>query len=296
MTSKAFVHLRNHTPYSLSEGALRFPEIINSCQKNKMAAVAITDTDNMFGALEFSVACSKAGIQPIIGTQIKLNMGITVGLKRWTHRPSIVLIAQNEVGYKNLLKLSSKSHLETNEHQEPHISMAELEKHREGVICLSGGVNGPLGWLLLDKKDKEAEKFALKLKDIFGGRFYIEIQRHGMPEEFETEDAFLKIAYDHTIPLVATNESYFISPDMHEAHDALLCVSAGSYVTEQDRRKATKHHYFKSPEEMHNCSKICQKPWKIQLRLPSVVISCQRHTNLCCHLFHQIMEIMKKTN
>lgn len=251
MTSKAFVHLRNHTPYSLSEGALRFPEIINSCQKNKMAAVAITDTDNMFGALEFSVACSKAGIQPIIGTQIKLNMGINVGLKRWTHRPSIVLIAQNEVGYKNLLKLSSKSHLETNEHQEPHICMAELEKHREGVICLSGGVNGPLGWLLLDKKDKEAEKFALKLKDIFEGRFYIEIQRHGMPEEFETEDAFLKIAYDHTIPLVATNESYFISPDMHEAHDALLCVSAGSYVTEQERRKATKHHYFKSPEEMH---------------------------------------------
>jgi DNA polymerase-3 subunit alpha len=252
MSHSYFVHLRNHTAYSLSEGALRFPEIIKSCKKHKMTAVAITDTDNMFGALEFSVACSKSNIQPIIGTQIKIDIELPVGIKRWTNRPAIVLIAQNETGYKNLLKLSSKSHLETNMHQEPHIYMHDLEKHAEGVICLSGGVEGPIGWLLLDKQKKHAEDFSLKMKNIFKDRFYMEIQRHGMADEADTEDQFIKISYDHNIPLVATNEPYFIDPDMYEAHDALLCVSAGAYVTEIDRRKVTKHHYFKSPEEMYD--------------------------------------------
>lgn len=252
MSPPQFVHLRNHTAYSLSEGALRFPEIIKNCQDTKMSAVAITDTDNMFGALEFSVACSKAGIQPIVGTQIKLEMGIATEIKRWAHRPSIVLLAKNEIGYKNLLKLSSKSHLKTNEGLEPYILISDLEQHSEGVICLSGGVDGPLGWLLLDKKPKQAKEFALKLKDFFQDRFYMEIQRHGMKDELETEDAFLEIAYDQDIPLVATNEAYFINPDMYEAHDALLCVSAGAYVTETERRKVTKHHYFKSPEEMYD--------------------------------------------
>ncbi len=252
MSQPAFVHLRNHTAYSLSEGALRFPQIIKNCQDNKMPAVAITDTDNMFGALEFSVACSKEGIQPIVGTQIKLEMGVSTDIKRWTRRPSVILLAQNEVGYRNLLKLSSKSHFETTEHQEPYVTIPDLEQHSEGVICLSGGVEGPIGWLLLDKKEKLAERLAQKLKGFFQDRFYIEIQRHGTQDQLATEDAFLKIAYDYNIPLVATNEAFFIDPDMYEAHDALLCVSAGAYVAESDRRKVTRHHYFKSPEEMYD--------------------------------------------
>ena len=132
----------------------------------------------------------------------------------------------------------------------PHITFSQLKQHAEGIICLSGGPKGPLGKAILENKSADASSFVLLLKQVFGGRFYMEIMRHGEEVEAKTEDAFLKLAYDHNIPLVATNEAFFATPELFEAHDALLCISEGRYVSEVDRRKVTPQHYFKTAEEM----------------------------------------------
>ena len=277
-----FIHLRVHTAYSLLEGALKIPKLIQLVKQHKMPAVAITDTDNMFGALEFAQACAKEGIQPLVGVQIKILM-TEEGEDRHT-LPSIVLLAQNETGYQNLLKLMSHAYNDMVSPFPPHIIFAKLKEYADGLLCLSGGVQGPLGRSILAHKFSEAESFTHLFKETFGNRFYMEIMRHGMADETKTEDSFLKLAYDHTIPLVATNEAFFENAAMFEAHDALLCIAEGRYVAEEDRRRVTPHHYFKSsaemeklfedlPEAIQNTSLIAQRcsfmPLPHEPRLPS---------------------------
>jgi DNA polymerase III subunit alpha len=257
-THAGFVHLRVHTAYSLSEGAIRIPQLIDMCRDYAMPAVAITDTDNLFGGLEFSAACAGGGVQPIIGCQVKLQRQ-----RKGDARPghvvadatdNLVLLVKDEEGYGNLLKLLGQAYLghadEDDGPLEPHVTLDDLKSHAAGLIALSGGPEGPVGNLLVNGQDDDAEKLTQTLSDIFPGCFYIEIMRHGLDAEKRTEAKFIDLAYTFDLPLVATNEAFFTSPDMYEAHDALLCIAAGAYVSQAERRRLSRQHYFKSAEEM----------------------------------------------
>lgn len=228
MSMSQFIHLHLHSAYSLAEGAIRPKELVKACKKQGIPAVAVTDTNNLFGALEFAMAAAEEGVQPILGCQLQVDID----------GRQVVLLVQNEQGYKNLSKLVSDAYMQ--KETAPQSSIAALDGHTDGLICLSGG---PM-------KGVTEEADILKLKDLFGGRFYIELQRHGLPQEDQMEAQLFDLAYAHDIPLVATNDSYFMERGMHEAHDALLCIADGRYVNEDDRRKVTPEHYFKSPAEM----------------------------------------------
>ena len=247
-----FVHLHLHTAFSLSEGAIRIGELIDLCKRHGMPAVALTDSDNLFGALEFSQYCKKAGVQPIIGSAIALkHVGEGLGEARGLRRPKrLVLLAQNERGYSNLIRLSSLSYLETPPGEPPTVTVAQLAEHHAGLIALTGGPEGPLGRLLDEQQIEAAEAMLLRLSEIFAGRLYVELQRHGLPREQRIEAALLPLAFKHNLPLLATNEPYFTDESAYEAHDALLCIAEGSYVSDRERRRLTPEHRFKSPEEM----------------------------------------------
>ena len=149
-----------------------------------------------------------------------------------------------------LSRLISDAYMETEDAHKPFVSWKDLEEFHEGLICLTGGLNGPISQYLLHNQAKDAEKATVKLKKIYGDRLYIEIQRHGMREEAQIEEALLNLAYKHNIPLVATNDCYFTNKKMHASHDALLCIAEGRYVSEENRRKVTPEHYLKSSDEM----------------------------------------------
>jgi len=256
MTHAHFIHLRVHSEFSLLEGAVRLKAIPELCHVARMPAVALTDTNNMFAALEFSVTVANAGIQPIIGCQIDLVYDVDTVLKSETVPAPIVLLAQNEIGYQNLLKLNSCLYLNKSE-SSPRIRLAELGTHHEGLICLTGGPKGPVGQLLNCGRQSAAEQLIDSLEAIFTDRLYIELQRHHaddetlIEEERLAEKGSVEFAYDKNIPLVATNDVYFPTIEMYEAHDALLCIAEGSYVDQQDpRRRLTQQHYFKSAKEM----------------------------------------------
>ncbi len=247
-----FVHLRVHSAYSLSEGAIHLKHLAKLCNRHRMPAVAMTDTNDMFGALEASVVLPEAGIQPIIGCTLGFRpekLSDLVPGKR-PDPTSIVLLAQNLTGYGNLMKLVSRAHLETQAGEPPHVFMSDLEGHTDGLIMLSGGVSGPLGQLILDGQREAANNLLKTLADLFPDRLYVEIQRHDMPDEHATEAAFVDMAYALDLPLVATNQVFFPDEGMYEAHDALLCIAAGTYVSQQDRRRLTPHHYFKTADQM----------------------------------------------
>jgi len=220
-----------------------------------MPAVAITDTNNMFAALEFSEYASGAGVQPIIGCQVDLAyVPIMPGDKPVPPAP-IVLLAQNEQGYENLMKLNSCLYLDA-AGQLPQVSLEELALHNEGLICLTGGPDGPIGRLLRDGQTPKADAVLRQLAQTYPDRLYVELQRHpgedGLPEaEKLSERGHVEMAYAMGLPLVATNDVYFPKSDMYEAHDALICIADGAYVDQQNpRRKLTTQHYFKSPTEM----------------------------------------------
>jgi DNA polymerase-3 subunit alpha len=250
-----YIHLRVHTEYSLLEGATRLKKLPEFCKANDMPAIAVTETNNLFSALEFSVLFKDHGLQPIIGCQIDFKFTDVVPDRRSPTTAPIVLLAQNELGYKNLMKLSSEMYIQ-NDDEKVEISFEQLEKHADGLICLTGGSKGPLGQLILTAQDKAARDLLLKFHDIFSDRLYLELQRHpqgaGLPkEENESEPVFINMAYDLNIPLIATNDVYFDNGEMYEAHDALLCIADGVYVDQQEpRRSVTNQHYFKTQEEM----------------------------------------------
>ena len=250
-----YIHLRVHTEYSLLEGATRLKKLPEFCKANDMPAIAVTETNNLFSALEFSVLFKDHGLQPIIGCQIDFKFTDVVPDRRGPTTAPIVLLAQNELGYKNLMKLSSEMYIQ-NDDEKVEISFEQLENHADGLICLTGGSKGPLGQLILTAQDKAARDLLLKFHDIFSDRLYLELQRHpqgaGLPkEENESEPVFINMAYDLNIPLIATNDVYFDNGEMYEAHDALLCIADGVYVDQQEpRRSVTNQHYFKTQEEM----------------------------------------------
>ncbi|MBM3468284.1 MAG: DNA polymerase III subunit alpha [Alphaproteobacteria bacterium] len=247
-----FIHLRVHTAYSLAEGAIKVKELVKRCHELEMPALGITDTANLFGALEFSLLCVESGIQPIIGCQIRLARTVNTSpvLHKVQEPDELVLIAKNEEGYRNLLHLISNSYLKANPGILPQISLEELKERRDGLIVLTGGPAGPLGRLILEGQRTEAEQILQSLKDCFPGHLYIEIMRHGLSQEKQTEGLLLEFAHQFDVPIVATNEVFFNAADMYEAHDALLCIAEGRYLNEDDRRRVTPHHCFKTSEEM----------------------------------------------
>src|SRR6056297_3061562 len=251
-----FIHLRVHTEYSLLEGAVRLKSLPGLCAGAGMPAVAVTDTNNMFAALEFSVAASGAGVQPIVGCQVSVSHDPVQPGEREKPPAPIVLLAQNETGYENLLKLNSCLYLDPSR-QVAHVTIEELERHSDGLICLSGGPDGPVGRLLQAGNRARAEALIQRFAAIWPGRLYVELQRHpgeggGLPEaERLTERGFVETAYARDLPLVATNDVHFPKADMYEAHDALICIADGAYVDQQEpRRQLTPQHYLKTAEEM----------------------------------------------
>ncbi|MEM6940335.1 MAG: DNA polymerase III subunit alpha [Pseudomonadota bacterium] len=250
-----FIHLRTHSEYSLLEGALRLKKLPDLCVDAGMPALALTDTNNMFAALEFSVTMAGAGVQPIMGCQVDLAYEEPVPGARAKDPAPVVLLAQSEAGYENLMKLNSCLYVDKGG-QRAQVNLPELEAHAGDVICLTGGADGPLGRLLQAGKRPAAEAVLKRLYCAFGDRLYIEIQRHpgetGLPEaQQRTEPGLIDMAYALEIPLVATNDVYFPKADMYEAHDAMICIAEGAYVDQQDpRRRLTPQHFFKSEAEM----------------------------------------------
>ncbi|MBT3929646.1 MAG: DNA polymerase III subunit alpha [Rhodospirillaceae bacterium] len=256
MSHADFVHLRVHSAFSLAEGALRVPQLVELCRTREMPAVAITDTGNLFGALEFSMAAAKAGIQPIVGCQFALASEPDESRNgfRGGNRPpaddQIVLLAQSEAGYRNLLRIVSRSYVEMADDRNPVVTLAELEGETDGLIALTGGVAGLPGRLIAEGQMDAAKDALLQLKALFPDRLYMELQRHGLEIEDRLEPAFIDLAYEHDIPLLATNEAFFADEGMYEAHDALLCISQSAYVSQSERRRVTSEHRFKSAAEM----------------------------------------------
>ena len=245
-----FIHLRVHSSYSLSEGAIHLKQLTKLCTAHKMPAMAVTDTGNLFGALEQSVLMSEAGIQPIIGCIVRVSYAQAPLGQQAPDPAPVVLLVQNETGYRNLIKLVSRSFMETDATSEPRVSLDDLLDASEGLLLLTGGPDGPIGRLIQQNQLAAAEALARRFAEVFAGRTYVEILRHMQDDEQRTEAAFLDIAYRLDLPLVATNDVFFDKKGMYEAHDALLCIAGGAYVGQTERRRVTPEHYFKSAEEM----------------------------------------------
>ncbi len=255
-----FVHLKVHSAYSLLEGALPIGTIAKLADKLGYPAVGLTDTNNMFGALEFSDKLSSVGIQPIVGVTLAtdfLDATQREGLQRpGRNEPiskpagALPLLAMNDVGYANLMKLASKAYLDVADDEPTHIKLDALQDHASGLIAMTGGPDGPIDRALRDGQRDLALARLKSLSKVFGNRLYVEIQRHGLPHEAQVEPQLIELAYELELPLVATNEAYFSGPDDYEAHDALICIAGGNYVVEDNRRRLSAEHSFKSAEQM----------------------------------------------
>ncbi len=239
-----FVHLRVHSAYSLSQGAIRVAEIASLAQAAGMPAVAIADTGNLFGALEFSQYCTAKGVQPIIGCQVALGGETGRG-----QAEPLVLLAQTPAGLANLQNLSSIGFLDSDP-ADPCVTIETLCAHAEGLILLTGGTRGPLARMLADGQQDEARRLLQTLAHAFPGRVAVEIQRHGLPVEKAIEPGMIALADELGLPLVATNECFFPNPSMHEAHDALLCIAQGRTMAERERWRVSPEQWFKPPAMM----------------------------------------------
>ena len=249
------MHLRVHSAYSLLEGALTIQKLAVLARADETPALALTDSNNLFGALEFSEAMAEVGVQPIIGVTLSLTFATesqtTLGAERSPRiEGRIALLAKDANGYANLMRLSSDAYFAAAETGEVVTSIAELAARAEGLIALTGGPEGVID-LPLGEGNPELGRSRLEtLKALFGDRLYVELQRHNLPQERAVESQLLNLAYDLDVPIVATNEPYFATQEDFEAHDALLCIAEGSYVAVDDRRRLSHEHYFKTAAEM----------------------------------------------
>jgi len=243
VTNKEFTHLKIHTQYSICEGALRTSELAKYCKTNHIKAVGLCDSYNLCGALDFSESIAKSQTQPIIGTQINIKYKGNEG--------KIPFFAKDLQGYKNLIKLSSNSFLKINDDEDPHCKIEDIEKNCEGLILLSGSFDGFIGKLFFKNLTDEIDLLLKKFKKIFKDDFYLEIQRHNDEGEKTFEKFLLNEANKLNLPIIATHEVFYLEQEMHEAHDAFLCIGEKTYVNVKERRKYTNAHYLKSSDEMY---------------------------------------------
>ncbi|RUW67839.1 DNA polymerase III subunit alpha, partial [Mesorhizobium sp. M2A.F.Ca.ET.067.02.1.1] len=253
--ARTFIHLRVHSAYSLLEGALQLGAIVGHAVKDEAPAIAVTDTNNLFGALEFAQKAVKDGVQPIIGCQVDLAFSgeASDGQRdRRRHGPEmspVVLIAASEAGYANLVRLISKVYLETPPGEPVHLTSAMLEGRSDGLICLTGGPRGPIGSALKADRRDLAEQRLLFLKGLFGDRLYVELERVAGYDRM-VEKSTVDLAYTHDLPLVATNEAFFSKREDYEAHDALIAIAEGSVVAADNRRRLSPDNFLRSQAEM----------------------------------------------
>ena len=252
-----FVHLHVHTAFSLREGAISAGKLLKLAVADVMPAVAVTDVNNLFGALEISEKFAKEGVQPIAGCQLTVDFGDAEALRTRgellppdASRGNIVLLAQSEQGYQNLMKLVSWAWLDTEPGASPHVRARRLAEASAGLIALSGGPSGPIDRAFALGKPDVAWARLGALAPHFADRFFIELQRHELEIEKEVEPFLLDMAYREDLPLVATNEPYFASDADYEAHDALMCIADGAVVSQDNRRRLTREHRFKTRAEM----------------------------------------------
>jgi DNA polymerase-3 subunit alpha len=255
MVDPQFVHLRVHTAYSLALGAIQVPDLLKKLHKLGVPACAITDRGNLFGGKAFSLYASNEGVKPILGAELALhnddseNIALSKGVE--LAPDNIILLVKDATGYASLMKIFKRYYLDNTEQSGiPQIKMDDLRNFNAGLICLTGGYDGPLGRLILHNRAAEAEQKLLALKEIFGDRLYMEISRVGYDEEKATEPVFIELAYKHEVPLVATNDVYFFDEDMYEAHDALVCIAAGEYVSNENRKRYLPTNRWRSEDEM----------------------------------------------
>ncbi|MEZ5828221.1 MAG: DNA polymerase III subunit alpha [Hyphomicrobiales bacterium] len=251
-----FVHLRVHSAYSLLEGALPVQRLAALAVADEAPALALTDSNNLFGALEFSEAMAAAGIQPIIGCTLAITFMVERepapgGELRGPRADGrIVLLAKDETGYANLMRLSTSAYFTAAETGEAVVTIEDLSDRAGGLIALTGGPEGVIDLAIADGNPELARSRLAALKTLFDDRLYVEVQRHGLPQERSVEPQLLELAYDMELPLVATNEPFFATADDFEAHDALICIAQGSYVAVDERRRLSPEHYFKTAQDM----------------------------------------------
>ncbi len=251
-----FIQLRTHTTYSLCKGAIKIPDLIEKAVSLKMPALGISDCTNLFAALEFSSYCKKAGIQPILGCEMLVNFQESdrkklSNLDIENSLSKLPLIAFCEEGYKNLMYLVSHSFLNRQSGISPHIDFDLLKTKSAGLIALSGGISGIIAKLLTESQDKKLEIVLADLLKTFPAQnFYMELSRHGLKEEAQLEEKFIDLALKYSIPLVATNDVYFLTENMFEAQDILTCVGTGKVFLEANRKKNSPQQYFKSQKQM----------------------------------------------
>ena len=244
---KAFNNFKIHTQYSICEGAIKIDDLANLCKEKKIPSVGICDSYNLCGALEFAEKVSKSGTQPIIGTQINFSKENSMG--------KLPIFATNSTGYKNLIKLSSKSYLDSDEKIDAHCEIHELKNNNDGLLLLSGNHHGFFGELFKLNKLKQIEEITAELKNIFNDRFYLEIQRHNETGEENYENFIIKLSGINQIPLIATQEIFYIKKDMYEAHDALICIGQKNFVDNPNRLKFSDQHFIKSNEDIQTLFK-----------------------------------------
>jgi DNA polymerase III subunit alpha len=253
LSEVGFVHLHVHSSYSLLEGALTIAALSKLASADRQPALVLTDTNNLFGALEFSEKFAGLGIQPIVGLQLSVEFEQPDPTAR-NAAPgvaNIVLLAQSEEGYRNLMRLASRAYFDVGLGDSPQVSASHLGQHAEGLIALTGGPTGPLDMALRagGKADLAGRRLAL-LKESFGPNLYVELQRHDREDERAVEAHLISLADANGLPLVATNEAFFAKPDDYEAHDALLAIAEGRVVSDDTRRRLTPKHDLKTRAEM----------------------------------------------
>ena len=239
---KAFNNIKVHTQYSICEGAIKIEALAEYCKENKIKNIGICDSYNLCGALEFAEKISKSGTQPIIGTQINFPLEGIVG--------RLPIFSTTSLGYKNLIKLSSQSYLDSDEKSDPHCKIDVLKNTNQDLILFSGNLYGLFGKLFKLNKLKQIEETIKELKNIFNDRFYIEIQRHNETGEENYENFLIEVSSKYQIPLIATQEVFYLTKDMYEAHDALVCIGQKNFINETNRVKYSDQHYFKKNNEL----------------------------------------------
>jgi DNA polymerase III subunit alpha len=250
MAPSDFVHLHVHTAYSLLDGAIRLPDLVQRVQELEMPAVAITDHGNLFGVLEFYEKMRAAGIKPLLGCELYVAPASRFDRKGKGDHHHLVVLAMDQVGYRNLVRLVTQAHLE-GFYYKPRVDKELLQEHNAGLIALSSCLHGEVARHLLADDPKGAEAAAREYAEIFPHRFYLEAQANDLPEQAKVNEALLELAPKWNLPLVATNDCHYLRPEDARAHDVLLCIQTGKTVNTSGRMKFhTDQLYFKSPEEM----------------------------------------------
>jgi DNA polymerase-3 subunit alpha len=247
-----FVHLHVHSEYSLLDGAARISALVKRAAELGMPALALTDHGVMYGAIAFYIACKEVGVKPIIGCEVYVASHSMHEKGSRQEHPTyhLVLLAKNEAGYRNLMKLTSMAHLQ-GFHYKPRIDFALLEKHAEGLICLSACLIGEIPQLLLKGKDEEALAAALRYKALFGDDYYLEMQDHQLLDQRRVNHKLLALSEKTGIPLVVTNDVHYMTREDSEVQDMLLCIATGKSISDPNRMKMDSDQmYFKTAEEM----------------------------------------------